>query len=88
MESINTIDSSAIEIFSDLIQYFSKENIILLLTEENGSVRDKLHKSGLTNKIGEHNFFVTNEDAFNHISGVKREYLSGIALEMNATNDK
>ena len=88
MESINTIDSSAIEIFSDLIGDFSKENIALLLTEVKGPVRDKLYKSGLTQKIGEQNFFVTTEDAFNYISGVKSEYSPGIALQTNATNDK
>ena len=88
MESINTIDSSAIEIFSDLIGDFSKENIALLLSEVKGPVRDKLYKSGLTQKIGEQNFFVTNEDAFNYISGVKSEYSPGIALQTNETNDK
>lgn len=88
MESINTIDSSAIEIFSDLIEDFTKENISLLLTEVKGPVRDKLYKSGLTQKIGENNFYVTNEDAFNHISGVKSEYSPAIALQTNATNDK
>ena len=88
MESINTIDSSAIDIFSDLIDDFTKENIVVLLTEVKGPVRDKLYKSGLTTKIGEDNFFATTEDAFNQISGQKSEFASAIALQTNVTNDK
>jgi sulfate permease, SulP family len=83
MESINTIDSSALEAFSDLIDAMARENIHLMLSEVKGPVRDKLFRSGLTHKLGQHNFFVTTEDAYQHIAGKKNDPASDVALQTN-----
>ena len=54
------------------------------LAEVKGPVRDKFHKSGLTEKLGDKHFFVTVDDAFKAIQGQHNEYTPGIALQTNA----
>lgn len=63
MESNNTVDSSALVVLSDMADELKKENIRLVFTDVKGPVRDKFEKSGLTQKIGEENFFMSIEDA-------------------------
>lgn len=84
MESNNSIDSSALELFSAMMDDLKKENTHLLLAEVKGPVRDKMYKSGLTQKLGEDHFFVTVDDALNHIAGLKSEHAASIALQTNA----
>lgn len=83
MESINTIDSSAIAVLSEMIDELNQENILLLLTEVKGPVRDKLFKSGLTKQLGENRFFVTIGDALDHVSGSSKDIQTRIALQTN-----
>ena len=45
MESIHSIDSSALEIFTEMVEETGKENIRIVLAEVKGPVRDKFHKS-------------------------------------------
>lgn len=71
MESNNTVDSSALVVLSDLAEEMKKENIRLVFTDVKGPVRDKFSKSGLTQKIGEENFFMEIEDALHAIRGEK-----------------
>src|SRR5688500_16385086 len=59
MESIITIDTSAIHILKETIEEFKNENILLLMSEVKGPVRDKFHRAGLANKADEQMFFVT-----------------------------
>ncbi|MGB4846767.1 MAG: solute carrier family 26 protein [Saprospiraceae bacterium] len=68
MESNNTVDSSALVVLSDMVDEMKKDNIRLLFSDVKGPVRDKFFKSGLTNKIGEENFFMTIEDAVNSLT--------------------
>lgn len=84
MESIHSIDSSALEIFAELIEETGKENIRIVLAEVKGPVRDKFHKSGLTEKIGDQHFFVTVDDAYKAIQGQPKDDTPGIALQTNA----
>ncbi len=84
MEGIHNMDSSALAIFSDIADELTKENIRIFLTEVKGPVRDKLYKSGLTDKLGQSNFFVTVDDAFNSLSGHSTDDPSAIALQTNA----
>ncbi len=83
MESINTVDSSALAVLSDMMDEMIKENIQLFLTDIKGPVRDKFYKSGLTQKLGEANFFLTIEDALDYIGSRKTDPGSGIALQTN-----
>jgi SulP family sulfate permease len=67
METVNTIDSSAIDILTGIINELKKEGIQLFLVEIKGPVRDKLQKAGLIHQPGEHNHFVTIDDALAYI---------------------
>ena len=61
-----------------------KEGVRIVLAEVKGPVRDKFHKSGMTEKLGEKHFFVTVDEAFNAIQGQHSEDTPGIALQTNA----
>jgi len=87
MEGIHSIDSSALEVFTELVEETKKENIQILLAEVKGPVRDKFYRSGLTAKLGQSHFFVTVEDAFDAIKGEKKDSPSGIAMQTNAAPD-
>ncbi|HZV70755.1 MAG TPA: solute carrier family 26 protein [Saprospiraceae bacterium] len=88
MESNTSVDSSALVVLSDLLTELEKDNVKLLFTDIKGPVRDKFHKSGLTQKIGESNFFMTIEDALNYLSGTQRESDPGWILQTNAGKKK
>ncbi len=81
MESTNTIDTSAIHVFADTVEEIRRENILFLLAEVKGPVRDKFHRSGLTQKLGEECFFVTIEDALDFLSGKGKNIPPDIALQ-------
>lgn len=84
MESIHSIDSSALDIFAELVEESGKENIRIVLAEVKGPVRDKFYKSGLTKQLGEKHFFVTVDDAFKSIQGQPKNDTPDIALQTNA----
>lgn len=85
MESINTIDTSAIHILADIVDELTKQDIFFLLAEVKGPVRDKLHLSGFTKKLGEQYFFVTIENALEYLAGAGKEGYAVIALQSNRT---
>lgn len=88
MESNTSVDSSALVVLSDLLDELQKDNIKLLFTDVKGPVRDKFHKSGLTKKIGETNFFLTIEDAINSLSGIQSTSDHLLTLQTNARRKK
>lgn len=83
MESNNSVDSSALVLLSDLVDEMKKENTLLLWAEIKGPVRDKFFRSGLTQKIGESNFFMTIDDALDSIEGRKPDVDPEITLQAN-----
>ena len=83
MESNNTVDSSALVVLSEMIDEMNKDDIQLYLTDVKGPVRDKFYKSGLTQKLGESHFFISVEDALNHIGGRKIDLDPNISLQAN-----
>ena len=83
MNSINSIDTSAISILGDTFEEFKQDNIMLVMAEIKGPIRDKMYRSGLTNKIGEENFFASIEDAVNYVTGKKSDTDADIALQTN-----
>jgi SulP family sulfate permease len=88
MESIHSIDSSALDIFTELVEESGKEGVRIVLAEVKGPVRDKFHKSGLTEKLGDKHFFVTVDDAFKAIQGQDNDDTPGIALQTNALGEQ
>ena len=83
MEGIHSIDSTALDIFDDIIDDAAKQNILLLLAEVKGPVRDKFYKSGLTSKIGGQNFYVTVANAVESITRKEDLRDDSIALQTN-----
>jgi hypothetical protein len=59
------------------------ERIDILLAEVKGPVRDKLFKSGLIQKLGDHHMFVTIHDAVRHVTGMEGHHLSDVAMQTN-----
>ncbi len=86
MESINSVDSSAILVLEDTVSELQKEDIRLLLAEVKGPVRDKFHRSGLTNKFGEGAFFITVEDAIRSVTDGTPGYDPLFTLQTNIRN--
>ncbi len=83
MESINTIDSSSLNILHEMADELSKENIRLIFSEIKGPIRDKFYRSGLTEKLGEQSFFMTTEDAVECAAGRKTDFVSEATLQTN-----
>ncbi len=65
-ESMNTLDSTALEMLSDFHQDLTSQDIKLYIVGMIGPLRDVLHKVGLTQKIGEAHFFLDIQSAVNY----------------------
>ena len=68
-EAIYNIDSSAVHALTDIVENYHKRNIQFYMASVIGPVRDALHRSGLVEKIGKENFFMTTEDAVRQYGG-------------------
>ncbi len=87
MESINTMDSSAARMLSELLQEMKERNIRFLLAEVKGPVRDSLYKAGIMRALGEEHIFVNIDDALQHIQGVRGSHIPQIAVQTNIPRD-
>jgi SulP family sulfate permease len=83
MESINSIDSSALQMLEQVIHEMKLEGVEILLAEVKGPVRDKLFKSGLIQKLGDHHMFVTIHDAVHQVTGTEVAHHSDVAMQTN-----
>ena len=83
MESVASIDTSAIQVFADTADEICAENIRFLLAEVKGPVRDKFYRSGLMQKLGEENFFATIDEALDFATGKDCERGHLIATQFN-----
>jgi len=83
MESINTIDTTAIHVFADTVEEIRSQGILFLIAEAKGPVRDRMHLSGFTQKLGEEHFFVTIEEALDFVAGTRKESGLNVALQVN-----
>lgn len=61
--SINGMDSSAIHMVEDLVMEMKNQGIRLVFAAVIGPVRDAMRRGHLLRKIGEHNFFMSVQDA-------------------------
>jgi len=61
--AINNIDSTGMHALNELIKYLRTRGITFYLAGVIGPVRDKLKKSGITESMGEENFFFDVNDA-------------------------
>ncbi len=85
MESINSIDSSAVQMLEDVFKELKQESIEVLLAEVKGPVRDKLFRSGVVQKSGSQPMFITIHDAVHYVTGIEGHYNPDVAMQTNVT---
>ncbi|MEL7122459.1 MAG: solute carrier family 26 protein, partial [Bacteroidota bacterium] len=66
-ESINYVDSSAMHALEEIITDAQNENIKVLFSGVKGPIRDAMKKAHLVEKVGETHFFLSIQDAVNHL---------------------
>lgn len=64
-ESINTVDSTGVEMLKQYVKYCQKRNITFYFSAVKGPVRDVLSKSGLLEILDSKNFFMHIDEAVN-----------------------
>jgi len=67
--SITDIDTSGVQMLTDLLNYFEARKVKLCIADAIGPVRDILYKTGLMDKIGEQNHFMHVSDAVAFFEG-------------------
>jgi SulP family sulfate permease len=85
--SMNGIDSTAIYTVEELCSFLNKKGIKWLCCDAKGPLRDVLEKSGLVEKIGPDNFFVSLQDAVDAFDGKIDNSKKDIALQVNKENN-
>ena len=58
-ESINSIDSTGIEMLKERVRYYQKKHITFYFSSVKGPVRDLLFRAGLLDSIDRDSFFYT-----------------------------
>jgi len=61
--NMHDIDSTGIHVLEDMHQYLKDSNIQLIITGAIGPVRDFLKRSGFTDRLGQHHYFMNIPDA-------------------------
>ncbi|MEO1054137.1 MAG: solute carrier family 26 protein [Bacteroidota bacterium] len=85
-EAINGLDSSAVGVLYDLVDDYRARGVDIYFSGVKGPIRDIMFKSGLTQKIGETNFFMHTEHAVSHFDKIKNHQsteVSEYALQTN-----
>ncbi|MEM9001679.1 MAG: solute carrier family 26 protein [Bacteroidota bacterium] len=65
-ESINYMDSTAVDTFHQIVEDIQNRNMQLYIAGAIGPIRDIFQASGLRRKIGSDHFFVRTHEAFEH----------------------
>ena len=86
-ESVNYADSSALHTLKDMIEDYRKRGVEWYFAGVKGPVRDAFARGGLTEFIGEENFFLIIQDAVDHFDkrewGEEGERLRAMAVQRN-----
>jgi SulP family sulfate permease len=77
-ESINSIDSSGVYMLNEVITKYRSMNIDITFTGMKGPVRDVLEKSGIIEKIGYQNCFLSIQEAVDAFEEGKKSKETGI----------
>lgn len=72
-EAINYIDSSAMNMLSQLLAELKEKNIRMSIAGAIGPIRDVLFSSGLADELGNENLFVSTPEAFDYCQNVKEK---------------
>ncbi len=85
-ESINNLDSSGVHALEELLVQYQQQGVAVRFVSVKGPVRDAMARAGLIEKIGEENFFLSNQqavDACDSVHSDQREHLAKYALQTN-----
>jgi len=85
-KAINGLDSSAVHVLHDITQHYKNKGIDLFVCGLKGPIRDVMYRSGLTEFIGESNFFFDIPDAINHYREGAARVDSKIVMQTNSGN--
>jgi SulP family sulfate permease len=86
--SVNDLDTTAVSTLADVVDTLADEDIALYFTGMTGPVRDTLLRSGLKEKVGEENFFLSPHRAVRHIlTNWEEQHLYG-GMENDASFNK
>ncbi|WP_196895155.1 SulP family inorganic anion transporter [Aureivirga marina] len=85
-ESINAIDSSAIEMLGESVKFYKAKNIKLYFTNLKGPVRDALHRSGILDIIGKENCFLSIHNAVEYFEKKNSDYHQKYDIYLNQSN--
>lgn len=80
---INGLDSSAVHALSDLVDDYHKRNILFLMTNVKGPVRDILRRTNMRSKIGETHFFLSIHDAIKFLNNEAFDDHQALTLQSN-----
>lgn len=70
-ESLNNLDSSAVYALNEILDYFKSKTVKVVFTGLKGPVRDTLTKSGLMQKIGINNSFMSIQEAVDNFKSTQ-----------------
>jgi len=62
--SVNSVDATGLQMLEQLVDKLNEEQIVLILTNLHGPIRDRLNFAHLLDKIGHENIFLINKDAY------------------------
>ncbi len=85
-ESINNLDSSGVHALEEIIDQYRDLGIQMYFVSVKGPVRDAMAKAHLIEKIGEHHFFMSNQqavDAFDQQEKTGKDPYAGYVLQTN-----
>ena len=86
-KAINGLDSSAVHVLHDITEEYRNKGIDIYVCGLKGPIRDVMYRSGLTQFIGEANFFFDIPDAINHYREGAARVDAKIVMQTNSANN-
>ena len=86
-ECINGLDSTGAAMWNDRIDFYALEGIKIYFTNVKGPVRDAMTKSGIIDKIGIENCFMSNQGALTYFETGSRESQKNLSSYIQQTNE-
>lgn len=86
--SVNDLDTTAVSALGEVVDTLAEEDIDLYFAGMTGPVRETLLRSGLKDKVGEENFFLSPHRAVRHILSEWEDQHLYEGMEDDATHEK
>ena len=86
--SVNDLDTTAVSALGEVVETLAEEEVDLYFAGMTGPVRETLLRSGLKDKVGEENFFLSPHRAVRHILSQWEDQHLYEAMEDDATHEK